>query len=193
MKPELRTKSVGTKVSEAELRVRSDHIHSCSRICSCHSTQNPQGSTRIGSYNLNSSLKSTYFQQISASLHKRPDLFWEQRAGGSNPSAPTIPFQCFKCPDRIYKTTFCFWDRCSSVRRRGFIELSLHNECTHCCKIIHYERLSNALNPVHAFERLSVHGISARAKINARFPPPHSTVPKNVYGDSKLATAGASV
>src|ERR1035438_40290 len=64
-------------------------IPHCSRICSCQSTQEPQGSTRFGGYKVNVSIKSTYFQSNSTGFHKLPDLFWEQRVGGSNPSAPT--------------------------------------------------------------------------------------------------------
>ncbi len=36
-----------------------------------------------------SSIKTTYFCSNSTGFHKRRDLFWEQRVGGSNPSAPT--------------------------------------------------------------------------------------------------------
>jgi hypothetical protein len=40
---------------------------------------------------VNGSIKSTYFLLISIAFHKRPDLLWEERAGGSNPSGPNIP------------------------------------------------------------------------------------------------------
>ncbi len=36
------------------------------------------------------SIKITYFHSISTEFHKRYDLFWEQRVGGSNPLATTI-------------------------------------------------------------------------------------------------------
>ena len=62
----------------------------CSRICNGQSTQKPQGSTRISRSALSDSIKSTYSNTISTGFHKRSDLFWEQRVGGSNPSAPTI-------------------------------------------------------------------------------------------------------
>ena len=62
----------------------------CSRICSCQSTQEPQGSTGMGVRSVSISIKSTYFLSISTGFHKRSNLLWEQRAGGSNPSAPTI-------------------------------------------------------------------------------------------------------
>ena len=39
---------------------------------------------------VNDSIKSTWFHMVSRSSNKRSDLLWEQRAGGSNPSAPTI-------------------------------------------------------------------------------------------------------
>jgi len=64
-------------------------FHRCSRFCSGQSTQKPQGSTGIGRRDLNISIKSTYFQHNSTGFHKRSNLFWEQRAGGSNLSAPT--------------------------------------------------------------------------------------------------------
>jgi len=43
----------------------------------------------MGLYAINNSIKSTYFHRISISFHKRSDLFWEQRVGSSNLSAPT--------------------------------------------------------------------------------------------------------
>src|ERR1039458_40439 len=62
----------------------------CSRFCVGQSTNDPQGSTGLGVDAVNYSIISTYFQQISTGFNKRCDLFWEQRAGGSNPSAPTM-------------------------------------------------------------------------------------------------------
>ena len=50
----------------------------CSRFCSGQSTQEPQGSTRIGTQTVNSSIKSTYFNSISIGFNKSFDLFWEQ-------------------------------------------------------------------------------------------------------------------
>jgi hypothetical protein len=64
-------------------------IHQCSRFCRCQSTQESQGSTRERLYALSGSLKSTYVHSVSTESHKRFDLFWEQRIGGSNPSSPT--------------------------------------------------------------------------------------------------------
>jgi len=49
----------------------------------------PQVSTGTGSYAVNNSINSTYFLQISTGLNNSFNLLWEQRAGGSNPSAPT--------------------------------------------------------------------------------------------------------
>jgi hypothetical protein len=62
----------------------------CGRFCSCQSTEKPQESTRTSREALIHSITSTYFLQISTRFHKWFDLFWEQRVGGSNPSAPTI-------------------------------------------------------------------------------------------------------
>jgi len=61
----------------------------CSRFCSCQSTQKPQGSAGIGGHTVNASIKSIYFRSISIVFNKLWNLFWEQRTGGSNPSAPT--------------------------------------------------------------------------------------------------------
>jgi hypothetical protein len=61
----------------------------CSRFCACQSTQEPQVSIWIRRCAVNISINITYFLQISISFNKSLDLFWEQRVGGSNPSAPT--------------------------------------------------------------------------------------------------------
>jgi hypothetical protein len=50
----------------------------CSQFCNCPSTQEPQGSTGIGSHPVNISIKSTYFYSISTGFHKLPDLFWDR-------------------------------------------------------------------------------------------------------------------
>src|ERR1035437_311571 len=65
-------------------------IPHCSRICSGQSIQEPQGSTGIGWHTVSNSIKSTYFHSISPGFHKCSDLLWEQRVGGSNPSAAMI-------------------------------------------------------------------------------------------------------
>jgi hypothetical protein len=70
----------------------SQRLFHCSRFCNCQSTQKPQGSTGIGMHAVNSSIKSTYIHSISTGFNKSFDLFWEQRVGGSNPSAPTNIF-----------------------------------------------------------------------------------------------------
>jgi hypothetical protein len=62
----------------------------CRRFCSGQSTQEPQDSTGDGRFAPSRSIKSSYFLQISIGFNKSFDLLWEQRAGGSNPSAPTI-------------------------------------------------------------------------------------------------------
>jgi hypothetical protein len=61
----------------------------CSRFCSIQSTQKPRRTTSIGKRAVSTSIKSTYFLQISIAINKPMDLLWEQRVGGSNPSAPT--------------------------------------------------------------------------------------------------------
>jgi hypothetical protein len=50
----------------------------CSRICSCQSTKEQQGSTRVGRHALNSSIKSIYFHLISTGFNKLFDLFWDR-------------------------------------------------------------------------------------------------------------------
>ncbi len=35
-------------------------------------------------------IESSYFLLLSTGIYKRAGLLWEQRVGGSNPSAPTI-------------------------------------------------------------------------------------------------------
>ena len=62
----------------------------CSRFCAGQSTRKPQTSTSLDRAALEASIKSTYFRQISINFNNRLDLLWEQRVGGSNPSAPTI-------------------------------------------------------------------------------------------------------
>jgi len=62
----------------------------CSRFCSCQSTKKPQGSKGTVMVAINDSIKITYLHPISIGFYKRSDLLWEQRVGGSNPSAPTI-------------------------------------------------------------------------------------------------------
>src|ERR1039458_1522690 len=66
------------------------HANCCSRIRSCQSTQTHQGSTGIWPVKVRNSIKSTYFLHISIGIHNPFDLLWEQRAWGSNPSAPTM-------------------------------------------------------------------------------------------------------
>ena len=44
---------------------------------------------------INISIKSVYYLQISIGFNKPLHLLWQQRAGGSNPSAPTIIYQHF--------------------------------------------------------------------------------------------------
>ena len=61
----------------------------CCRFCSGQSTNDQQGSTDDGVRHVSSSIDCTYFQRISIGFNKSFDLFWEQRVGGSNPSAPT--------------------------------------------------------------------------------------------------------
>jgi hypothetical protein len=51
----------------------------CSRICSCQSTKEPQGSTGVGRYALSISIRSAYFNSIPTGFNKRPDLLWDQR------------------------------------------------------------------------------------------------------------------
>jgi hypothetical protein len=53
--------------------------NTCSRICSCQSTREQQGSTAVGWIVLNTSIGSTYFLSISTGFNKSFDLFWEQR------------------------------------------------------------------------------------------------------------------
>jgi hypothetical protein len=50
----------------------------CSRNCSCHSTQEPPGSTAFGAYAVSCSIKITYFQPISTRFNKPSDLFWDR-------------------------------------------------------------------------------------------------------------------
>src|ERR1039458_8811077 len=50
----------------------------CSRFCNCQSTQEQQGSTRVGHYAVDYSIESTYFLSISTDFHKRCDLFWDR-------------------------------------------------------------------------------------------------------------------
>ena len=44
----------------------------------------------MGAYTLTYSIEYVYLLLISISFHNRLDLLWEQRVGGSNPSAPTM-------------------------------------------------------------------------------------------------------
>jgi len=67
-------------------RLRFTH---CSRFCNCQSTQKPQGSTAIGPFAINNSIKTTYFRSISTNIDFHSDLFWEQSVGSSSLSAPT--------------------------------------------------------------------------------------------------------
>jgi hypothetical protein len=75
------------------VRHRLISIIRCSQFCACQSTQKPQGSTGFGWDIVNHSIEITYFRQISTGYNNRRDLFWEQRVGGSNPSAPTSIFK----------------------------------------------------------------------------------------------------
>jgi hypothetical protein len=50
----------------------------CSRICSCQSTREQQRSTGVGTCELNRSIRSSYFHEVSTGFNKRSDLFWEQ-------------------------------------------------------------------------------------------------------------------
>lgn len=58
-----------------------------SKFRATQSTQEPQGSTRIGRDTVNNSIKSIYSHSISTSSNNHCDLLWEQRVAGSNPSA----------------------------------------------------------------------------------------------------------
>jgi hypothetical protein len=64
----------------------------CSRFCNGQSTQEPQRSTSDVLHSVRCSIRSTYFHPDFSRFNKQRDLFWEQRAGGSNPSAPTNVF-----------------------------------------------------------------------------------------------------
>ena len=88
---------------------RAHGIVSCSRFCSCQSTQEPQGSTGFRKQALSCSIISTYFHAVSTGFHKRSNLLWEQRVGGSNPSAPTITsHRYFKRCSR-FRSSICFF------------------------------------------------------------------------------------
>ena len=51
----------------------------CSRICSCQSTQKPQGSTGIGLAAGSSSIENTYFHSIPTEFNKWSHLLWDIR------------------------------------------------------------------------------------------------------------------
>jgi hypothetical protein len=50
----------------------------CSRICNGQNTQEPQGSTGLGSQSVRYSIESTYFHLISTDFNKQRDLFWDR-------------------------------------------------------------------------------------------------------------------
>jgi len=56
------------------------------------STQNPQDSIGDGLFAPSRSIETSYSLLISIGFNNSFDPFWEQRVGGSNPSAPTIIF-----------------------------------------------------------------------------------------------------
>jgi hypothetical protein len=62
----------------------------CCRFCSGQSTSDPQGSINPGSQLSEFTFQSSYEPQIPTYFNRSIDLLWEQRVGGSNPSAPTI-------------------------------------------------------------------------------------------------------
>lgn len=51
----------------------------CSRICSCQSTQKPQGSTGIGLVAGSNSIENTYFHSIPTEFNKWSHLLWDIR------------------------------------------------------------------------------------------------------------------
>ena len=62
----------------------------CRRFCSGQSLRNPSGSTACIGDVPTDSIQSRYFPSKSTAFTKPLCLLWEQRVGGSNPSAPTI-------------------------------------------------------------------------------------------------------
>ncbi len=82
-------------------------IPQCSRNCSGQSLQEPQESTGIGMEAVSRSIKITYFHSISTGFNKRSDLVWDQRIGGSNPSAPTIADFSLPLFQRIFAQASC--------------------------------------------------------------------------------------
>ncbi len=86
----------------------------------------------MGGYAVNGSIQSTHSLRISITFNKSSDLFWEQRAGGSNPSAPTIPSHAYCERYWLFYSRICFF-RLSSGFDFATVAISLAFSFNACC------------------------------------------------------------
>ena len=68
---------------------------------------------------ISSTIESSYFLLLSTGIYKRAGLLWEQRVGGSNPSAPTMQNPSYFGRQRPFRPSICYTLDRPSLTRSG--------------------------------------------------------------------------